>query len=131
VIQVQILNGRMAGHRCETRHFPFRIGRSGDANLSLEDDGVWDVHFTLHLEAGRGVILQASPEAFTTVNGERATESVLRNGDVVEAGSVKMRIGLSAVSQYSLRPREVLTWLALGLLCLGQVALVYWLIESV
>jgi len=61
------------------------------------------------------------------VNGQRVQEAVLRNGDLIEAGSVKMRFGLSPAPQHSLRLREGLTWFALAVLCLGQVALIYWL----
>jgi len=38
-----------------------------------------------------------------------------------------MQFGLSPTRHRSLRLREVLTWIAFALLCLGQVALIYWL----
>lgn len=129
MIQLELLNGGKAGHRIDARRFPFQVGRSPDAELSLEDDGVWDHHLKIELDAARGAVLHASPEAFTAVNGQAVQEAPLRNGDIIEAGSVRMRVGLSPVSQRSLRVREYLTWIALGALCLGQVALVYWLAE--
>jgi hypothetical protein len=53
----------------------------------------------------------------------------LRNGDVLEFGSIKIQFWLAQVPQKNLRPREVLTWLALAFLALFQVALVYSLIR--
>ena len=54
-------------------------------------------------------------------------QASLRNGDLIELGAVQLQFGLSPTRHRSLRLREVLTWIALGLLCLGQVALIYWL----
>jgi hypothetical protein len=69
-------------------------------------------------------------EAFVAVNGQRLEQPlVLRNGDVIELGAVKLRFGLSPTRQRSLRFREAVTWIALAALCLGQVALIYWLAD--
>jgi hypothetical protein len=129
VIQLQLLNGSKAGQRIDARRFPFQVGRSAAAGLSLEDDGVWDCHLKIELHSAHGAVLRASPEGFTAVNGQAVKEAHLRNGDIIEAGSVKILVGFSPVSQRSLRFREWFTWVALGALCLGQVALVYWLAE--
>jgi hypothetical protein len=63
------------------------------------------------------------------VNDAPVRRAVLRNGDVISLGALKIRFSLGPVRQSSLAPREWLTWLALAALCLGQVALVYWLIR--
>jgi hypothetical protein len=42
---------------------------------------------------------------------------------------LKIRFSLGPVRQSSMAAREWLTWIALGALCLGQVALVYWLVR--
>ena len=127
MVQLQFLSGTLAGERRDVRQFPFRIGRSADADLSLQDDGIWESHCLIDIDSTEGAVLHASSEAFLTVNGQPASESALRNGDVIEAGSVKMRFGLTPTLQRSLRWREALTWIGLGALCLGQVALFYWL----
>jgi predicted component of type VI protein secretion system len=127
VVQLQFLSGTLAGQRCDVRQFPFRIGRSSEAHLSLQDDGIWDSHCSIEIDSTQGAVLRASSEAFLAVNGQPTSESALRNGDVIDAGSVKMRFGLTPTLQRSLRWREALTWIGLGALCLGQVALFYWL----
>ena len=73
------------------------------------------------------MVLKSSVEASTLLNGDRIQQAILRNGDLIEIGSVKMRFSLSATQQSGLRVREVTTWIALAMICLGQVALIYWL----
>lgn len=111
----------------EVRRFPFRVGRSPESELRLEDAGVWDQHLEFTVRPDEGVMLGASHEAMTLLNGERIEEAILRNGDVIEVGSVKLRFGLSATRQSGLRLRETLTWIGLAGLCLAQVGLIYWL----
>jgi len=127
VVQLDVLTGKKAGTRTIARRFPFHVGRSSQAALVLQDDGVGDRHLQIDLRSAAGAILTASAEALTLINGESVGEAVLRNGDVIELGCVRLRFGLSPTRQRSLRLREALTWLALAALCLGQVALIYWL----
>jgi hypothetical protein len=65
----------------------------------------------------------------TVVNGGVVKETPLHEGDLIEAGGVKMRFGFEPVRQKSLLPRELLTWIALGALSLGQIALIYQLLR--
>jgi pSer/pThr/pTyr-binding forkhead associated (FHA) protein len=127
VVQLHILSGKKAGSPWVARRFPFRIGRSPQSALALDDAGVWDEHAEISVRPGDGVVLKSSVEASTLLNGERIQQAILRNGDLIEIGSVKMRFSLSATQQSGLRVREVATWVALVMICLGQVALIYWL----
>ena len=115
MVQLHILSGKKAGSPGVARRFPFWIGRSSGSALGLDDAGVWDAH------------AEISVEASTLLNGDRIQQAILRNGDLIEIGSVKMRFSLSATQQSGLRVREVTTWIALAMICLGQVALIYWL----
>ena len=127
MIQLAILNGKQAGTRWVARRFPSRIGRTPQSDLCLDDGGVWDHHLQLEIRSGEGAVISASPDAFTALNGQQVRQAVLRNGDLIEIGSVRLLFGLSSTRQSSLRLREVLTWAILGALGLGQVALIYWL----
>jgi predicted component of type VI protein secretion system len=129
VVQIDILSGSKAGSQVIARRFPFVVGRNTQATLALEDGGVWDNHFELSMRPADGIVLTSAPEALTLVNGTRFQEARLRNGDLIEAGSVKLRFNLSPTSQRGLAFRETATWTALALLCFGQVALIYWLIS--
>lgn len=130
MVQLAVLHGRAAGREITARRFPLRLGREADAHLRLEDDGVWTHHAEIHLVQPDGFVLAAQPDAVTAVNGHPTTAAVLRNGDVIELGAARVRFAFAPTRPRSLRLREALTWVALGALCAGQIALIYRLSES-
>jgi pSer/pThr/pTyr-binding forkhead associated (FHA) protein len=91
MIQLNILSGKSAGAQSVARHFPFRIGRAAGNGLQLEDDGVWDQHLTLEFQKKEGFNLTTSANALATVNGEPVQNIILRNGDTITVGSVKIQ----------------------------------------
>jgi pSer/pThr/pTyr-binding forkhead associated (FHA) protein len=127
MIQLHILSGKQAGNQTVARRFPFRIGRAPENELQLEDDGVWDRHLTLEFQPQSGFNLTTAPSAIVTVNGEPVQTVVLRNGDTITAGSVKIQFWLAAARQGSLFVRENVVWALLVLITLFQFALLYWL----
>ena len=129
MVQFDILSGKQAGTRAVARCFPFRIGRAPGNELQLTDDGVWDRHLTLEFDPQSGFSLATAPEAIATVNGAPVQKTVLRNGDVITAGSVRIQFWLAAARQGSLRLRENFVWALLALVTLGQFVLLYWLIR--
>jgi hypothetical protein len=64
-----------------------------------------------------------------TVNGQPTQQSVLRNGDLIEIGSLKIQFWLGEAAQRGLKIREGLVWSIIAAVTLGQIALVYWLIR--
>lgn len=129
MIQLNILCGKMAGTSWSTRRFPVHIGRSPDADLQIVESGVWDDHIEIDLKRAEGFILRTRPEASASINGEPANQAVLGNGDVIQIGSAKIQFWLSETRQRGLRAREWLTWAGIASICLGQVALIYWLLR--
>jgi hypothetical protein len=125
MVQLRILSGKMAGTDITARHFPFRIGRSAAADLQSHEDGIWDLHLELALDYSAGFIVTASPNALAAVNGQPIREAVLRNGDIIEVGGLKLRFWLGAVRQYALFLREWLVWTVFVLIAAAQVALIY------
>ena len=119
----------MAGSQCEARHFPFVIGRSPSAQWRVEEEGVWDQHLQIQLHAAQGCTLSIQPQAIASLNGQVVQEAVLRNGDIIGMGATQIRFLIGPTRQRSLRLREWLTWTALTILCLGQVTLIYWLLD--
>lgn len=115
----------MAGAERVARRFPFRIGRSPAADLQLEEAGVWDQHAELTFDAATGFILSAFPNALATVNGQPLQQAVLRNGDALEIGALKICFWLAETRQRSLWLREWLTWAAFVLITAAQIYLVY------
>jgi predicted component of type VI protein secretion system len=128
MVQLQILSGKKAGAQFTAASLPMQIGRAAEADLCLEEPGVWPRHFQV-LRQGRDLVCQAEANALLSVNGVQVDHAVLRNGDVISIGALKMQFALSPVRQSSLRARESLTWAALALLCLSQVVLIYRLLQ--
>ena len=130
MIQFQILNGKQAGTRWVARRFPVRVGRETASDLRLEEDGVWDRHCELNFDPAHGIVLAVQPNALLTVNQETVpTPRRLRNGDSIEMGSVRLRFWLNDPVLRSSWIREWFVWTLIGVICLGQVTLVYWLLQ--
>jgi pSer/pThr/pTyr-binding forkhead associated (FHA) protein len=128
MIQLQLLSGHRSGTIFRGTRFPVRAGRAPDLDLSLDEPGVWPRHFQIELRP-EGLVLQTEPEALLNLNDAPVQRALLRNGDIISFGALKVRFSLAPVRQASLAPREWLTWFALAALCLAQVALVYLLIR--
>ena len=129
MIELHILSGKKAGATVSVSKFPFQVGRTGSSALTLDEAG-----FGISISKSPGrqaekLVLNANSKATTVVNGEKVKEVSLREGDVIEAGAVKMRFGFEAVRQKSLGTREMMTWIGLGALSLGQIALIYQLLR--
>jgi predicted component of type VI protein secretion system len=129
VIQLQILSGKHADEKIAIEHFPFRVGRDASSELQLGDGGVWDAHLQIDFQRGDGFVFTARSEALTVINGERTSRGTLRNGDIIEVGSARLRFWLAGTRQKTLRVREALTWMGLIALFAGQIALIYALLR--
>ena len=129
MVQLKVFSGNQAGPATLARRFPFVVGRNTTADLCLEQDGIWDRHLEFHLQIPDGFLLKAHPRALTSVNGQQVQQAFLRNGDLIEVGSLKIQFWLSETRQRGLRMREFLTWIALAALCAGQIVLIYGLLN--
>jgi pSer/pThr/pTyr-binding forkhead associated (FHA) protein len=127
MVQLKICSGKRAGNTQVVRQFPFRIGRSRAADLCVEEDGVWDDHLELDFDPAQGFILSAQENAIATVNGWPIQTVILRNGDLIEIGALKIHFWLGETRQAGLRLQEWLPWIILFLICVLQGGLIYWL----
>jgi pSer/pThr/pTyr-binding forkhead associated (FHA) protein len=129
MVQIHVRSGRRAGTVFQPSRFPCTIGRAADCGLQLNDPGVWDHHVELSIRHDAGVLIRLLPPAIATVNGESFDQRALRNGDLVEAGSIQFRFELSVAAQKGLLLREVITWLAIATVFLFQFAILLWLLR--
>ena len=127
MVLLKVLTGSRAGSSHTARDFPLTVGRSAASLLRLEDPGVWENHLRLDLKFPDGFLLTLLPNAHATVNGQPFTATLLRNGDLIEFGAVKLQFWLAKADQIRLAWREWLTWFALVALIAAQIALIYWL----
>jgi pSer/pThr/pTyr-binding forkhead associated (FHA) protein len=129
MIELHILAGKKAGSQSAVRRFPFRIGRDQGNDLQLNDDGTWGQHVTLEFRRREGFKLTAAPDALVMVNHQPVQTTLLRNGDVITLGSVKLRFWLAAARQRGLRLREWFVWTLLMAVVFCQFVLIYRLIR--
>ena len=127
MIRLKVLSGKKAGATFVARRFPVRIGRAPDCAFRLEEDGVWDRHLLFEFSPAEGVILTVQPGALASLGSQPIQRAVLRNGDLIEIGSLKLQFWLSETRQVRLEVREWLTWLAIAAVTLGQIVVIYWL----
>jgi pSer/pThr/pTyr-binding forkhead associated (FHA) protein len=125
MIQLHVLSGKKAGSCTDASRFPFRIGRTQQNDLSLEDDGVWDEHIVLEFRRKEGFWLASAPQAIAAVNSKPAGETLLRNGDIITLGSAKLQFWIAPARQRGLRLRENSVWALLLLVALGELVLIY------
>src|SRR5262245_19154743 len=105
MVRLTILSGTRAGEQCPIKQFPCVIGRSVQAQICLEEAGVWDQHLELGLDPSRRFSLRAFPDAFVTVNGQLVAQAPLRNGDLIELGAVRLQFWLDETEQDGLSLR--------------------------
>ncbi len=129
MVQLKVLSGKQAGTAWTARRFPVTIGRSLKADLQSDENGVWDQHLKLDFDPDAGLVLTTGPDALATVNGGSAERAVLRNGDIIQIGSLRLQFWLSETRQRGLRFREGFTWAIIAVISLAQVAIIYWLVR--
>jgi pSer/pThr/pTyr-binding forkhead associated (FHA) protein len=128
MVQLRILSDSQADGFHAIRRFPFHVGRASDNDLCLAAPGIWDYHFVLELRPKEGFMIQTFDQALAAINDQPQTSGRLRNGDIISFGSVKVQFWLSAPVQRSLRFREILVWILLLLVTLGQIGILYYLL---
>jgi pSer/pThr/pTyr-binding forkhead associated (FHA) protein len=129
MVQLRIFTGQDRGALQSIKRLPCVIGRGPSVDLRLEQPGIWDRHLQLQLSQAEGITAEVLPGALATVNGGPLSRAVLHNGDLIQLGAVKLQFWLSETRQRSFRLRETLTWIALALLCVGQILLIYYLLR--
>lgn len=130
MVQLKILSGKKAGSSSDARRFPFTVGRSANSSLQLEEAGVWEDHLKIGLDSSEGFVVETHANALASINGQPIQRAILRNGDTIEIGSIKLQFWLSEAPQRGQAFREVFIWTVIALVCLAQIALVYWLLTS-
>jgi pSer/pThr/pTyr-binding forkhead associated (FHA) protein len=131
MIQFKILSGKQAGAITVARRFPFRVGRAADADLMLEEPGVWDAHCQIEFDRSAGFLACPQGDALLTVNGQSVQAPTrLRNGDSLELGGARLQFWLGETRPSGFRLREWLVWGGIALVTLAQVAIVYRLLHQ-
>ena len=130
--RLERLDGDFLGEQVEVSGFPFKIGRDVNCHHRIEAKGVWPCHLVLEKTEENGILVKCDPEASLSINSLEASKSVrLQNGDLLQFGSVKFRFWLAPIGQMGQRSIELIIWLGLSMLILGQVTIMAWLLKFI
>ncbi len=129
MVQFKILSGKKAGSIYVARRFPVRIGRAPNSDLVFEETGVWNEHLVIEVKANDGFSLRTQGEALVSINSQPVKQALLRNGDTIEFGSVRLQFWLDETRQMGLPLREAFTWAAVAAVFFAQLGLLYWLLR--
>lgn len=124
MLQIRAIAGTRQATVWEAETFPLQIGRSARSDIRLEEAGVWDEHAEVGFDAEEGFLLNGQTGALLRVNGELVEQVRLRNGDIIELGSVKLQCWLSEVKRRNLSWRERFVWFLLFLVTILQLILI-------
>ncbi len=75
---------------CPVRRLPFSMGRALDNDLVLEGRAVSRHHAQLRALHGRPHLLDIGSTNGTFLNGRRVTEAILKDGDTISLGAVRL-----------------------------------------
>ena len=128
LVQLNILSGECRQHCFQSDDFPIRIGRGKKCHLKLTAKGVWKNHLELNLNKEHHFTIQTASGATAMVNGKPLKGvQLLRNGDLIEIGLVKIQFWLGTVQQKNLGIREAAAWALLLALTMAEIYLLLWL----
>ena len=126
MVELRVVSGRSAGQRTAILQFPFVIGRSSKAGLSLSDPGVWEQHASITQSDDGSFFIRPERGAVLNFEGAGITERRLRNGDCFDCGAAKVRFWISSATPRSLIRREATVWAVIASVVLLEI----WLIVS-
>ena len=129
MIRLQVINGGRAGEVFEVSHYPAVLGRSAALPICLEDPGVWDKHARIELDPAEGFSLVIEPKAIGSVNGNPVESARLRNGDLIDLGSARLRFWISDPERKSLVWREAVVWIGLVGITIAEGLVLFFLLR--
>src|ERR1700752_3668394 len=82
--------------------FPYRIGRSAQAELRIEEAGVWENHAVVLPSENLHFVIRSEGESLLLCNGEPVRTVQLASGDELSIGAARMMVSLAPAGQKSL-----------------------------
>jgi pSer/pThr/pTyr-binding forkhead associated (FHA) protein len=119
LLRVTDSRGAVTPHIAES--FPYTVGRSPQADLRLQEPGIFENHATI-LPAGDGrFLIQAEGESLLLRNGEPVRSAPLAAGDELLIGSLRVVVSLAPARQKSLGLSEAAAWVLLAAVVAGEL----------
>lgn len=105
---IRVVQGRNEGKEYIVSKARTTIGRDELSDIGLFGDrNISPLHAAIEAGNGRHTIRDAGTSIGTVVNGQRVAEQVLRDGDVIEIGSMRLEFHEKATASKIARPVDV------------------------
>lgn len=103
---IRVVQGRNEGKEYVISKPRTTIGRDELADIALFGDrNIAPLHAVIDVQQGRHILHDAGSPIGTLINGQKVTQSVLKDGDIIEIGSMRLEFHEKATA--SKIPRQV------------------------
>ncbi len=119
LLRVTDSRGAVTQHLAEA--FPYQIGRSSQADLRLQEPGVFENHASIVPSEKARFVVQTEGESLLLRNGEPVRRVQLAPGDEFLIGSARILVSLAPAKQKRLAASEAAVWLLLAGVMASQV----------
>jgi len=119
LLRVTDARGVVTQHLAQS--FPYRIGRSAQADLRIEAPGVWEDHATILPGDSFKFLIRSEGESLLLRHGEAIRSAPLGTGDELFLGSARMVVSLAPARQRSLGVTEAMVWVLLAALAVAEL----------
>src|SRR5688572_5838693 len=120
LLRVTDSRGTVTQHIAES--FPYKIGRSPQADLKIEDAGVWEIHAVILPGENARFLIRSEGESLLLRNGAPVLSVQLASGDELSLGAVRVTVCLAPARQKSLGFAEALVWGLLFVVAAAEAA---------
>jgi len=91
-MKLTIVNGADESRRFELEDGElYDLGRGSQTTIRLRDSFVSRVHARLSVYAGEAMVHDWGSSSGITVNGDKVTDAILNNGDIVKMGNTELQ----------------------------------------
>ncbi len=101
-----VIEGNLEGQVFELKERSTTVGRQTDCDVNLEDPSVSGHHCTIEVNDGAYTVKDSGSTNGTAINGKEIQEQPLQIGDILNVGSVRMRLESDNAQTVNVQPPE-------------------------
>ncbi len=104
--QLTVITGNLEGQSFQLKEGQTTIGRKPDCDVHLDDPSVSGHHCTINVENGIYTVKDSGSTNGTRINQEEVQERSVQFGDILNVGSVNLKLESGDMQPGSLQPPE-------------------------
>ncbi|MFW5871453.1 MAG: FHA domain-containing protein [Verrucomicrobiota bacterium] len=101
-----VIEGNLEGQVFELKEGSTTVGRQTDCDVRIEDPSVSGHHCTIDVAEDSCTVKDSGSTNGTAINGKEIQEQPLETGDILNVGSVRMRLESDNEQPVSVQPPE-------------------------